>query len=180
MPEQPLQLRGAVDHQPARGLILAGTGHRPGRLGGYDRKTHDKLRDFLRRWLNQQQPARVISGMAIGFDLAWAAAALWEGIPLSAYVPFKGQESLWSFECRQMYGKVLEKADKVKVVCEGGYAAWKMYRRNEAMVEACDQVVALWNRCLSGGTYQCVKYAAGKGKEVINLWDLWIGKGDTP
>jgi hypothetical protein len=50
-----------------------------------------------------------------------------------------------------------------------------MQKRNEAMVNDSNAVLALWNpEKRSGGTWNCVAYAAGVGKEIINFW------GDRP
>jgi len=73
-----------------------------------------------------------------------------------------------------MHHMLLKRAARIVHVCEPGYAAWKMQRRNEAMVDACTHVLALWDGS-SGGTENCVKYAEKKRKPIINLWAIWKG-----
>jgi uncharacterized phage-like protein YoqJ len=46
---------------------------------------------------------------------------------------------------------------------------WVMQRRNEWMVDHCDILYAFWDGT-SGGTANCVKYAAQIGKPYVNLW----------
>ncbi len=153
-------------------MILAGTGHRPDKLGGYNTHVAQRLQTLASAALTKHQPQLVISGMALGWDQALAEAAVAHDIPFHAYVPFEGQESMWPLQAQQRYQDLLWKADKVIIVCEGSFAAWKMQKRNEAMVDACDKVLALWNGT-SGGTANCVAYAKTQNKPIFNLWHSW-------
>lgn len=153
-------------------MILAATGHRPDKLGGYGQDVSTKLRAVAAAVIQQHRPFGVISGMALGWDTAWAEAALDAGVPLLAAVPFAGQESRWPQESQRRFRSILERAAKIVTVCDGGYAAWKMQRRNEYMVEHCSALVALWNGT-TGGTGNCVAYAERVQKPIINVWDDW-------
>src|SRR3546814_11284050 len=82
--------------------------------------------------------------MALGWDTAWALAALDLGVPLTAAVPFSGQEKSWPAESQRRFHSILERAAAVEIVCPGGFAAHKMQTRNEWMVDHADGVVALW------------------------------------
>lgn len=119
------------------------------------------------------RPAKVNCGMALGWDQALAEAAVLEGIPFDAYVPFLGQESVWPEESKKHYRYLMGKADTIVYVCPPGYAPWKMQKRNEAMVDAAEGVLALWNNS-AGGTANCVSYATRKGKPVRNVWGEWV------
>ena len=44
-----------------------------------------------------------------------------------------------------------------------------MQLRNEAMVNDCDLLLALWNGT-SGGTANCIRYANSVKREIRNLW----------
>lgn len=156
-------------------MILAGTGHRPDELGGYDKNSWFKVYrfagDFLRR--EKESITTVISGGAQGWDMALALAARMNQIPYIMAIPFLGQEKLWpktGYYSQEVYNTLKEHAYKVVTVCPGEYAAWKMQKRNEFMVDQADVVLALWNGT-AGGTANCVEYAAKKGKKIINLWD---------
>lgn len=139
-------------------MILAGTGHRPEKLGGYEPRARAELIRVAGFCLDHYKPRRVISGMALGFDQALALAALLRGIPLVACVPFAGQELRWPLESQQTYHAILAKADAVEVVCKPGYDAQKMQLRNIAMVEACTLLLACWDGT-AGGTANCIRYA---------------------
>jgi uncharacterized phage-like protein YoqJ len=160
-------------------MIICGTGHRPDKLGGYSGRVRDRLVDLAIKALERYKPEHVITGMALGWDTALADAADVCGIPYTAAVPFRGQESRWPAEARTHYQTILADADDVVYVCDPGYAAWKMQRRNEWMVNESNSVLALWNGT-SGGTANCVHYAESKGKQVINLWPSWAKFSGIP
>jgi uncharacterized phage-like protein YoqJ len=158
-------------------LVICGTGHRPkkivvGAANAYDPHVFGRLVDLASAALIRVSATLVISGMAIGWDMALAEAALRVGRPFDAYVPFRGQEGLWPEESKRQYSRLLAAARNVVVVCPGTYAAWKMQRRNESMVDAAGRVLALWNGT-RGGTANCVAYANQVGRPVMNLWSSW-------
>ncbi|MEX5747603.1 MULTISPECIES: SLOG family protein [Massilia] len=152
--------------------VLAGTGHRPDKLGGYGAAVSSRLVDLARAALTKYRPEEVISGMALGWDTALALAAIELGIPLTAAVPFEGQERRWRPEQQDLFRTILARATKVVVVSPGGYAVWKMQVRNEWMVDRATGVLALWNGT-SGGTANCVEYARARQVEIVNLWSAW-------
>lgn len=159
-------------------MILAGTGHRPnklriGALDGYHPAVHARLVDLARAALQREAPARVISGMALGWDTALAEAAVEMGIPFDAYVPFAGQESRWPEPSRRRYRDLLARAARVVVVSPGGYAPEKMQLRNERMVDDSELLLALWDGS-AGGTRNCITYAHSVGRRCRNLWPSWV------
>jgi uncharacterized phage-like protein YoqJ len=153
-------------------MRVAGTGHRPDKLGGYSKSVKAKLEVLALDWLTVHKPSLVISGMALGWDQALAVAALECKIPLLAAVPFEGQELAWPQSSQEEYQELLKLASEIRVVSPGGYAAYKMQRRNEWMIDHCDYVLALWDGS-SGGTANCIKYAKQQIKTIENLWNQW-------
>ena len=83
-------------------MIIAGTGHRPDKLGGYGLSQHTRLRAFAKSELKRSNPNRVISGMAAGWDLALADAAFILDIPFTAAVPFEGHDAMWNYDYRDL------------------------------------------------------------------------------
>ena len=152
--------------------ILAGTGHRPDKLGGYGVDVSTRLVDLARAALMKYRPDEVVSGMALGWDTALALAAIELGIPLAAAVPFEGQERKWRPEQQRLFQAILARASTVVVVSPGGYAVWKMQVRNEWMVDRATGVLALWNGS-AGGTGNCIEYARARQVEIVNLWATW-------
>jgi uncharacterized phage-like protein YoqJ len=151
-------------------MIVAFTGHRPNKLGGYsipnDISTH--VCRVIEHTLRELRPKRIISGMALGVD-QWAAnIAYANGIPFVAAVPFEGQELAWPEPSQRDYRKLLEKATEVVLVSRGGYSPYKMQVRNEWMVDHCDKLIAVWDGS-PGGTANCVRYAQAKNKDIIRI-----------
>jgi hypothetical protein len=102
---QPQSVRYAPERTP---VIRAATGHRPNKLGGYGPAITDRLRRGARRFLEaHRDTTEAVGGMALGWDTGWALAALDIGVPLTAAVPFKGQESRWPVESQRLYHWIL-------------------------------------------------------------------------
>jgi uncharacterized phage-like protein YoqJ len=144
------------------------TGHRPQKLGGF--KTPNPIYDFviasIEEALVKLAPTKAISGMALGVDIWAAEICLKLGIPLIAAVPFVGQEKIWPQESQDKYHAVLNQAAEKVIVCEGGYASWKMQKRNQWMVDHSDLVIAVYDGS-TGGTGNCVSYAKQQNKNMI-------------
>ena len=153
--------------------IIAGTGHRPPKLGGYSEAALAKLISFAGIHLKKIKPTTVISGMALGWDTALACAALELDIPLIAAIPFKGQELMWPTGSQERYTRLLSEVSELVIVSSGGYSVQAMQERNEYMVNNSDLVLALHNGS-PGGTGNCVRYANKINKPIKNLWDEWL------
>jgi uncharacterized phage-like protein YoqJ len=153
-------------------MILAATGHRPNKLGGYSPEAHWKLVRVAGEYLQAHRPTGVLSGMALGWDQAVACAAWHLGIPWVACVPFEGQESKWPEPSRTQYKVLIAKAFKVHVVSPGGYSPEKMQVRNMFMVDNANGILAMWDGT-PGGTRNCLEYARSVGRPVLNLHSVW-------
>ena len=154
-------------------MIVAGTGHRPDKLGGYSDAAHERLVTVACSAIGDLRGdvSRVISGGALGWDQALADAAIRLGLPLTLALPFEGFECKWPKSSQEFLHSLMNPADVV-FVCEPGYAPWKMQQRNKWMVDNCDVLLALWNGT-DGGTHNCIKYANSVGRQIINTWDIY-------
>lgn len=158
-------------------MRLAVTGHRPNKLGGYSDKAASMLRGFaideLHRYVGQKD-LKVFTGMALGWDQAIAVACLHLDLPFIAHLPCNNQECKWPQQSKAAYRLLLERAESVVVVSPGPYAAWKMQRRNQAMVDDCQELLALWNGS-PGGTANCIEYAESRftPPKITNPWEKW-------
>lgn len=157
-------------------MIIAGTGHRPDKLGGYSVEIEDALRLFARRHLERLSPSRVISGMALGWDQALAQAALDLGIPFVAAVPFEGFGSKWPKGAQYRCTALLCGAAQIEVVSRTP-GARALQRRNEWMVDRADRMLALWDGSW-GGTFNCIEYARKRDVPIDNLWPRWQQERD--
>lgn len=153
-------------------MILAGTGHRPQKLGGFSPSVQASLRSFAFYYLDTLRPSLVISGMALGWDQALASAAVALSIPFDAYVPCPGQESVWPASSQAEYRDLISRAHSVRVICPS-YSPAAMQARNVAMVDACTDLLALWDGT-SGGTANCLAYARTRPVTILNVWSKWL------
>ena len=112
-------------------------------------------------------------GMALGFDTECFKVLVEKrksaDIRLIACVPCNSQSKFFKKNQREEYKKLLSEADEVINVSDDYYDGCMMVR-NCFMVDNCSVLVAYLN-FNRGGTYQTVKYAAEKGKEII-----YVGK----
>lgn len=147
-------------------MIIAGTGHRPPKLGGYilPNPTYIKICQQTEKHLLDLKPEKIISGMALGYDQYLANIAIKLDIPFIAAIPFEGQEKKWPESSRQVYHKLLGKASEIVMISPPGYSAHKLQIRNEWMVDHCDILIGIWDGT-AGGTANCIKYAQSKKKD---------------
>lgn len=155
-------------------MIVAFTGHRPNKLGGYKlpNPVYAAVCKQLERTLKELNPTKAISGMALGVD-QWAAMICVKlGIPFVAAVPFPGQESKWPESSQRIYKLLLKKADDIVMVSDAPFHASKLQKRNEWMVDQLaepeDRLVAVFDGT-DGGTCNCVKYAEKHEKQIIRI-----------
>lgn len=151
-------------------LVVSFTGHRPDKLGGYTFPNPQAMWviEHLYYVLDKLQPDKVITGMALGVDQWAAEVSIDLDIPFVAAIPFPGQDRTWPEESKEKYKTLLDYADEVNYLYEGGYAAWKMQARNQWMVDNSDLVIAVWDGS-EGGTSNCVKYATKQKKQIIRI-----------
>lgn len=151
-------------------MIVAFTGHRPDKLGGYKlpNDTYIKVCRDIDWLLKELNPEKVISGMALGVD-QWAANIAYKlGIPFVAAIPFEGQELAWPEASQKTYRILRRLASEEVIVSPGGYSADKMQVRNIWMVDNCDSLIAVWDGS-KGGTGNCVEYAKSVNRKIYQI-----------
>ena len=149
-------------------MIVAVTGHR--KLGHHP----DEIMKVFREKLRLSEATAVCSGMALGFDQLVVEECLALGIPVHGYIPCAEQDKFWPLSCRLRYATLIQQikqaGGKIIYVSDQPYAGpTDMERRNRAMVDVCNQVIAYWNGD-SGGTANCVRYSLMKHRQITNLW----------
>ncbi len=162
-------------------MIIAGTGHRPDKLIRADIKPYTATQHFMivrlcEQHLTIMEATKCISGMALGFDQAFAHAAINLKLPLIAAVPFYGQERIWRKESQIFWKYLVDYASlngEVHYLADG-YSNKALMKRNEWMVDRCDKVLALCNNFGSSGTAKCINYANIKMKQVVNIWNEFL------
>lgn len=155
--------------------MIAVTGHRPSKLGGYDERIDRSLTEFAKLLLpalrGHYGPHRLCIGMALGWDQAVAEAAADLRIPFVAAVPFPQQPSRWPPSARARWERLCKAAAEVHVL-EPEYSAEGLLRRNQWMVDRCVLLNALFDGT-PGGTAACVRYARLTDRPVLNVWQAW-------
>lgn len=158
-----------IDHT-VKGEVIAFTGHRPDKLGGWN-PTHpvvERVKLAIRGSLIDLEPSRVISGMALGVDQWAARESATAGVPFTAALPCDDMDAAWPTRSRTEFHELLALAAHVYVVSPGPYKPWKMQRRNEYLVDQCSCLVAVWDGS-AGGTANCVAYAMTIGRNIRHL-----------
>lgn len=153
-------------------MILAATGHRPDKLGGYNDNLSVLRCEIAMEWMDIRAIERGITGMALGWDQDFALACYELGIPYTAAIPFEGQESKWPTKSKLVYQWFMNRADEIVIVNPGSYNPGKMLSRNVWMVDNCDHLLAMYDGS-QGGTAHCLKYAREWEKPVVNLWHIY-------
>jgi uncharacterized phage-like protein YoqJ len=123
--------------------------------------------------------------MALGWDQAIALAAIELKIPLIAAVPFATQDSKWSEGDKERWEAIMFQTQQI-IYCDrlpnyaiagveaGVYHPAKLQRRNEWMVDNCNQILALYDDSGNGGTFNCLEYAKQFEKPILNVWNSWV------
>lgn len=151
------------------------TSHRPNRLWGYNIFTppYYKLRGLFKEILLSEQCTDARTGMALGGDTVFALAVLdlkkqGVNIKLHCDIPCRGHSSKWiNSKDVILYDKILEQADEVTLVSDMDYEPRLMQIRNEHIVNSIDKLICVYDGNNKGGTANCVRYAKGKGVDLI-------------
>lgn len=116
---------------------------------------------------------RFITGGALGFDTEAAREVIrfrlsHPDVSLILFLPCLDQDAGWSARQRDSYDYILSSADEIKYISET-YDKSCMKRRNQAMAEQCDIMIAYVGHTRSGSS-QTLRIATTLGKETYNLY----------
>jgi uncharacterized phage-like protein YoqJ len=169
--------------------VVCFTGHRPDKLpGGYNYYSKEnielgkRIRAVCEKFILEKGVDTFICGGALGVDqisfmVVNKLKQKYPNIKLILALPLDNLSKKWSEESKLLLEQHRKLADKVvivdtikeyqiKDVPENVYHVAKMQKRNEYMVDHTDYVVAVYNNDQSGGTFNCIKYAKSKNKEI--------------
>lgn len=151
------------------------TGHRPEKMPFFGEDDplcvglKKRLRDQVAR-LVEDGAEEFCTGMARGVDI-WAAEIVLElksGHPdlrLIAVIPCPEQADRWGSNEKARYQSILKQCDQT-ITTSPSYTKGCMLKRNKALVDMCDVLVAVFDGT-RGGTMQTVNYAKSKGRKTI-------------
>ena len=152
-------------------MIIGVTGHR--NLEHSEALIKTKLTNLL----TDLNCKKLITGMAIGFDIVCAETAIDLDIPFVAAVPFVEQAKAWSSEQQKRYMNILEKASEIyihpspeKEMNTKQRMLYGFFGRNSWIADNSEILVAYLIK-EDGGTKHCWDCAGKKNKKRINLAD---------
>lgn len=114
-------------------------------------------------------------GGAIGFDVIAGYTVLrmkkrYPQIRLIMVLPCREQDAKWNLADREKYKRLLEAADKT-VYIQAAYDDQCMQKRNRHLVDNSGVCIAYLTNGRSGTGYT-VRYAAARGREIINIAEM--------
>lgn len=160
-------------------MVLSITGHRPKKLKLIRIDEFDLLYEFALSKLKTiiSKTDTLLCGMQSGWDLACGVAGITIGCQLKSVLPypdFKPYEVKPSRYWLKAFDAVrLKSVAVISVSQEPGYKVFKLFKRNEFLVDNSDRVLALWNGSTSG-TSHCIEYAKLYNKPVQNVYLDWV------
>jgi uncharacterized phage-like protein YoqJ len=163
--------------QPGRRTILAFTGHRPQRMGGFN---PDNL---TARWVRAQLAAAIgrairagfrifTAGGALGFDY-WAACAVLDQQQLILALPFAGYDQRWNDQSRMELAALIQRTHaaggEVRYISAPGYHPQKLTIRDHWMIDRAHAVIAGWDGGKQGGTWNAITYARNVQRPIFAI-----------
>lgn len=145
----------ARDRRLPTGRLLGVFGARPPELGGYDA---NPVSDALGRRLqeivaakNRMEPdLHVVSGLRLGAEMLGAEAAVAEGVPLVAVLPFPDPDGPWPEASRRRFAQLCDAAATVltlerKVPDSKAKVSGSLRRRDAWLARNIDEAVVVWD-----------------------------------
>jgi uncharacterized phage-like protein YoqJ len=164
--------------QPGRRTILAFTGHRPQRMGGFNPDNPTAL------WVRAQLAAAIgrairagfrtfIAGGALGFDYWAACAVLDQQQQLILALPFAGHDQRWNDQSRIELAALIQRTHtaggEVRYISVPGYSPQKLTIRDHWMIDHAHAVIAGWDGDQRGGTWNAITYARNVQRPIFGI-----------
>lgn len=164
--------------QPGRRTILAFTGHRPQRMGGFNPDNPTAL------WVRAQLAAAIgrairagfstfIAGGALGFDYWAACAVLDQQQQLILALPFAGHDQRWNDHSRTELAALIRRTHaaggEVRYISAPGYNPQKLTIRDHWMIDHGHAVIAGWDGGQQGGTWNAITYARNMQRPIFGI-----------
>ena len=157
-------------------MVCCVTGHRPasfpferdennGLFKAYKKQLYDEIKKLAEVGYKD-----FITGMAYGVDIDFAESVLYlreiyRDITLEAALPYPMHALKRINSCSTNRERILLQCDSIKEISTY-YHNGCMQKRNCYMVDKSDVVLAVWNGKNKGGTWNTIKYARLKNKEI--------------
>jgi len=165
---------------------LAILGHRPESLGGYENNSfqdwvRDKIADALYR-AKEKGYERVISGASQGIGFIAIEEAVSQEYNVFVLLLFRGTQVKWPDWVQDEFDRLLDMADEVEYMSQGGYNAKMFFVRDQHMINMADAVVIVWDGAKVGEVYEAFRTAQEIGKPIywINTQEKSVGWVQPP
>ena len=143
------------DRRLPPGHLIGIFGARPPELGGYDANPVSdavgrRLQDVLAAKRRMHEDLRVVSGLRLGSEMLGAEAAVAEGIPLVAVLPFPSPDAVWPESSRRRFAALCEQASEVitlerKVPESKAKIGGSLRRRDAWLARNLDEAIVVWD-----------------------------------
>lgn len=137
------------------GRLIGVFGLRPTELGGYEANpvsdgVSRRLQEILAAKRRMDDDLRVVSGLRLGAEQLGAEAAVAEGIPLVAVLPFPDPDSPWPESSRRRFRQLCEQAESVvtlerKVPDSKAKVGGALRRRDAWLARNLDEAIVVWD-----------------------------------
>ena len=168
-------------------MVCCVTGHRPGGFPFSREEYALKYMVYMERMRHEilslicEECDTFYTGMAEGADIDFAETVLdlrdreEYDISLIAALPYPVRTVIRETDYHKTRNEILFRCDRTEIVSPK-YDKGCMQRRNQYMVDRSDLVLAVWNGKEQGGTWNTIRYARSKGKEIRYIMLHEIGE----
>ncbi len=146
---------GNRDRRLPGGRLVGIFGVRPTELGGYDANpvadaAGRRVQEILSAKRLMDDDLRVVSGLRLGAEQLGAEAAIIEGIPLVAILPFPDPDSPWPESSRRRFRQLCDQAETVitleaKIPDSKAKVGGALRRRDAWMARNVDEAIVVWD-----------------------------------
>lgn len=112
----------------------------------------------------------VYTGMDLGFEETVCFGCLELGVPYVGVLSCDGREKDWSMTTAIRNNVLLSKAARVEVIIPGSYRSWKLYEKDQWLVEMSQEMIVYWDGDSRGEIGTCIDMVKAKNIPFFNTF----------
>ncbi len=146
---------GDRDRRLPSGRLVGVFGARPPELGGYDANpvadaVGRRLQEIVAAKQRLDPDLRVVSGLRLGAEMLGAEAAVAEGVPLVAVLPFPDADRPWPQSSRRRFRQLVDAAEVTitlerKIPDTNAKVGTALRRRDAWLARNLDEAIVVWD-----------------------------------